>query len=108
MHGQPEPGENSLEASVRRSVETEPRDLVVSTGEGRYLVLVLPLPGEEDGFDHPWKKTFLEWLQKGRTIETAAHLAGVSPRHVYRQRDSDELFRIACDRVRKKWKRKNQ
>ena len=92
-----------LESTVRRSVETEPRDLVLSTEEGRFLVLVLPL----DGFDHHWKKTFLEWLKEGRSIRTAAHLAGVARSQLYRQRECDEGFRNAWDLIIEK-AQKNQ
>lgn len=84
-----------LESTVRRTVQTEPSDIVLSTEEGRFLILVVPL----DGFDHHWKKTFLEWLKKGRSIRMAAHLAGVARSQLYRQREADETFRNAWDLV---------
>ena len=87
-----------LEIFVERSVGDKPRDLVVSTEEGKFLILVIPL----DGFDHHWKKTFLEWLKNGRSIRMAAHLAGVARSQLYRHREADETFRNAWDLILKK------
>lgn len=89
------------EGCVKISVDAEPRDVVLSTDQGRFLVLVLPLPGLVNGFDRPWKRRFLEWIQKGRSVGTAAQLSGASRQSVYRHRHSDELFRKAWDLVRK-------
>ena len=66
-----------------------------------YLVLVLPLSGNDTGLVPPWKAVFIEWLQKGRTVEIAAHLAGVSRGHVYYCKRQDEVFREAWNLVRK-------
>lgn len=87
------------EKCVRISVEAESRDLVHFTED--FLILVLPLPSKTKtkDFDQHWKRPFLEWLQKGRSVQMAADLAGISRRQVYRHRNSDELFRKAWDLV---------
>ena len=79
----------------------EPREQVVTTDEGRFLVLFLPLADHEaTGFDRPWKKVFLEWLHRGVSIKAAAELAGITREQAHRCRHTDELFRNAWDLVK--------
>lgn len=98
---------DEFERFIQRSIETEPHDHVLTTeGGGRFLILILPLPdtksNEKDveGFDLLWKKRFIEWLLKGRSIRQAAQLSGISRRQAYRQKESDEVFRNAWELAR--------
>ena len=88
-----------IQLETRRSVD-EGESLVLSSDGGRFLVLVVPIRGEEAHFDLPWKKTFIEWLLKGRSVRRAAELSGVSSRHAYRHKESDEVFRNAWELAR--------
>lgn len=84
-----------LESVGRGSLKTH----TVSLDDMQFLVVVLPVNEDaengrdESSFDRPWKALFLDWLRHGLTVEKAAELAGVTRRHAYRCRRSDEAFR---------------
>lgn len=70
-----------------------------------FVVFVLPVNGsdvtrrKDSGFDRQWKAVFINWLRRGLTIREAAKHSGVTRRHVYRCRRSDDLFRREWDAV---------
>ena len=91
-----------IRESILKAVENSQGDMetqeVVHEDE-HFLVVVVPIP-DRDKFDRPWKSVFIEWLRRGLTIEKAAHLAGVSRRHVYICRKNDDRFREAWTSAR--------
>lgn len=73
--------------------------------EGHLVVLVVPVvkPLAEDPvqLDPPWKREFLGWLRKGRTVKVSAELAGVTKRHANRSYHKDPAFARAWDAIRR-------